>query len=65
MLIGINGGYFPAICRVCLIYSITVHNSNRNELEDVILVWVLAGAALPIDMKTHCEKINGNFFVEQ
>ena len=30
MLIGINGGYFPAICRVCLFrFKIDLFNSRR------------------------------------
>ena len=27
MLIGINGGYFPAICRVCLLIAVSASHS--------------------------------------
>ena len=29
MLIGINGGYFPAICRVCLFVIFIFQNANK------------------------------------
>ena len=31
MLIGINGGYFPAICRVCLIQAVKVNYALENN----------------------------------
>ena len=36
MLIGINGGYFPAICRVCLINFIGVIFEAGNETREKI-----------------------------
>ena len=36
MLIGINGGYFPAICRVCLINFIGVNFEAGNETREKI-----------------------------
>ena len=44
MLIGINGGYFPAICRVCFIISVITHScifasvncNSRSDSNDVM-----------------------------
>ena len=62
MLIGINGGYFPAICRVCFVICISLVSAILGWIQHICQFCINTYYLWTIHSDILSLKVNGGFF---